>query len=285
MTAYARAAAREEYGELEWQLRSVNHRYLELSLRLPDALRSLEPAARETVARVLRRGKVDLALRHVPPASTLGAVLDEAALEAVVSAAHLVARRLEVPLAPPDPYAVLRLPGVLRGPDAPDSDALGSAALELLGSALDELVQTRRREGTRLAGLIRERAGACRAEVARVRTRLPQLADAYRTRLRERVAALGASVEPGRLEQEVVLLVQRSDPAEELDRLELHLDEVERTLGQDAAVGRRLDFLMQELTREANTLGSKSNDAEVTQAAVALKVLIEQMREQIQNVE
>lgn len=285
MTAYARAAATGEYGELEWQLRSVNHRYLELSIRLPEALRGLETQARETAQRALKRGKVDLTLRHVAPGAETAVVLDEAALEALMSVAHDIARRFDGPRAPADPFAILRMPGVLRAPPGPDTDTLASAALELLGQALAELAQTRQREGARLAELIGERIDGARAEVARVRARLPELTDAYRTRLRDRVAALGVSLDPGRLEQEVALLVQRSDPAEELDRLEVHLNEVARLLADDAGVGRKLDFLMQELTREANTLGSKANDVDVTQAAVALKVLIEQMREQIQNIE
>lgn len=285
MTAYARAAATGEYGELEWQIRSVNHRYLEPSVRLPDALRALETPAREAITRALGRGKVDATLRYAPPGAETGAVLDDATLDALLAAAARVSARLGTPPAPTDPFAVLRMPGVLRAAPGPDPELLASTALELLRRALEELAATRAREGARLAELIGERITAARAEVTRVRARLPELVEAHRTRLRERVAALGVSLDPGRLEQEVAMLVQRGDPAEELDRLGVHLDEVARLLTHSDAVGRKLDFLMQELTREANTLGSKSTDVDITQAAVALKVLIEQMREQIQNIE
>ena len=285
MTAFARASRSGPHGDFTWELRSVNHRYLELSLRLPDALRGLEPRVRELASRELGRGKVDITLRHAAPAGASRLDIDEAALAALLAAAAQVRDRLGTHATPPDPLDVLRWPGVVKSAEGADQDAIDAAALGGLQAAFAELKATRRREGERLAALIEERAAGVLELAQKIGTRMPALRDAWREKIRERIAALGTPVEPARLEQELVLAVQKGDIAEELDRIGIHVKEIRDCLAKGGAVGRRLDFLMQELGREANTVGSKAIDMEVTQAAVGLKVLIEQMREQIQNIE
>ena len=285
MTAFARREARGPEGALVWELRSVNHRYLDISARLPEELRVLEPAVRERVAARLRRGKVDCALRFQPEAAVAAAVsLDRGQAERVAVLARQAAALLGGAAAPASPFELLRWPGVVREEPA-DLGPVRSRALALLEEALDELEATRAREGARIEALLRERIAAMRPLVARARALRPQVIEAALARWRERLAELGGEPDPGRLEQELAIQAQRLDVAEELDRLEAHLAEVEAALGREEPVGRRLDFLMQELNREANTLAAKSADAETTRIAVELKVLIEQMREQVQNVE
>ena len=285
MTAFARATRSGPHGEFTWELRSVNHRYLELSLRLPDALRGLEPRVRELASRELGRGKVDITLRHVAPVGATSLEIDDSALAALLAATAQVRDRLGAHATPPDPLDMLRWPGVIRSAEGADQDAIDTAALHALHTAFGELKATRRREGERLAALIEERAAGVLELAQRIGTRMPALREAWRDKLRERIAALGVPVEPARLEQELVLAAQKGDIAEELDRIGIHIREIRDCLAKGGAVGRRLDFLMQELGREANTTGSKAIDMEVTQAAVGLKVLIEQMREQVQNIE
>jgi len=285
MTAFARASRSGPHGDFTWELRSVNHRYLELSLRLPDALRGLEPRVRELASRELGRGKVDITLRHAAPAGASRLDIDEAALAALLAAAAQVRDRLGAHATPPDPLDMLRWPGVVKSAEGADQDAIDAAALGGLQAAFAELKATRRREGERLAALIEERAAGVLELAQTIGARIPAIRDAWREKIRERIAALGTPVEPARLEQELVLAVQKGDIAEELDRIGIHVKEIRDCLAKGGAVGRRLDFLMQELGREANTVGSKAIDMEVTQAAVGLKVLIEQMREQIQNIE
>ena len=285
MTAFARATRSGPHGDFTWELRSVNHRYLELSLRLPDALRGLEPRVRELASRELGRGKVDITLRHAAPGGASHLDIDEAALAALLAAAAQVRDRLGTHATPPDPLDVLRWPGVIKSAEGADQDAIDAAALGGLQAAFAELKATRQREGERLAALIEERAAGVLELAQKIGTRMPAIRDAWREKIRERITALGTPVEPARLEQELVLAVQKGDIAEELDRIGIHVQEIRDCLAKGGAVGRRLDFLMQELGREANTTGSKAIDMEVTQAAVGLKVLIEQMREQIQNIE
>ena len=283
MTAFARRDAHTPWGDLAWELRSVNHRYLDIGRRLPDLLRALEPALREAVAARLKRGKLELVLSFQPREAAAGLDLDEDLLRRLVELAH----RVEVlahnvtGLSTAD---LLNWPGVVQTAEV-DAEALQQAALDLLDRALDDLVATRAREGERLAGLVIERLDRMQAVVDEVRGFLPELVPAYRQRLEERLAAVRDQLEPGRLEQEMVLFAQKADVTEELDRLEAHIKEVRRVLAQGGPVGRRLDFLMQELNREANTLGSKATDLRLTNAAVELKVLIEQVREQVQNIE
>ncbi len=284
MTAFARQVAEGDWGKATWELRSVNHRFLDVSLRLPEDLRGLEGAVRERLAAKLKRGKVDCTLRYEPPGGgATRLTVNDALLDAVIAAAQDVAARLpqSTPLAPLD---LLRWPGVIDTADV-DAERIGAAVLQLLDAALEELVATRTREGEKLKGMLSSRCELARGESTRLRARMPEILAEYDARLRARVAELLTAADPGRIEQEVALLAAKIDVAEELDRLEAHLEEVARVLADDDAIGRRLDFLMQELHREANTLGSKSAHLASTAASVELKVLIEQMREQVQNIE
>ena len=283
MTAFASADADIGRGTLAIELRSVNHRYLELGLRLPDELRSLEPVVRERVAAKLSRGKVDLGIRYKPVIADASAItVDDALLARLADTARALAAKF--PQLTVDFTALLGWPGVLLDRDT-DQESLREGALDLLDSALAEMVAARGREGERLGGFMRERLDAMERIVAEVRAHLPEVRAALRARFDSRLAELKQPLEPGRIEQEVVLQVQRMDVDEELDRLTAHIAEARRIFGLKEAVGRRLDFLMQEFNREANTLGSKSADPRTTNAAVELKVLIEQMREQVQNLE
>ena len=283
MTAFASAEADTGHGTLAIELRSVNHRYLELGLRLPDELRSLEATVRERVAAKLSRGKVDLGLRWKPAVPDASAIaVDDALVTRLADTAQMLAAKF--PQLHVDFAALLGWPGVLLDRET-DQESLREAALALLDSALAEMVATRAREGERLGGFMRERLDGIERIVADVRTCLPEIRAALRARFDAKLAELKLPLEPGRVEQEVVLQVQRIDVDEELDRLTAHVAEARRIFGLKEAVGRRLDFLMQEFNREANTLGSKSADPRTTNAAVELKVLIEQMREQVQNLE
>jgi uncharacterized protein (TIGR00255 family) len=284
MTGFARRESRSELGALAWELRTVNHRYLEASLRLPEEFRPLEPELREALAKRVTRGKLEASLRHEPAAGGRGALAVDAALAREVAAAAAEVGRSTGLSAMPTVMDVLRWPGVATAA-ASDPAPLHSAARALLLATLDDLVANRQREGAKLAAAIAERAGAVRTQVAVLRAAAPALVAALRERLRARVAELGATLDPQRLEQEVVLLAAKADVAEELDRLDAHCAELDRALAERGPVGRKLDFLMQEFNREANTLGSKAADPATTRAAVELKVLIEQMREQIQNIE
>ncbi len=283
MTAFASAEADLGQGTLAIELRSVNHRYLELGVRLPEELRALEPALRERVAAKLARGKVDLGLRYKPATAAAAALsLDDALVGHLAETAQALAARF--PQLHVEFTDLLAWPGVLLQRES-DPDALRTAALALLDQALDAMVEARGHEGERLGGFLRERLDAIEQLVAGVRAHLPEVRAALKARFEARLADLRQPLEPGRLEQEVVLQVQRIDVDEELDRLASHVGEARRVLGLHEAVGRRLDFLMQEFNREANTLGSKAADPRTTNAAVELKVLIEQMREQVQNLE
>jgi uncharacterized protein (TIGR00255 family) len=281
MTAYASAETGGSAGTLSCELRTVNHRYLELSPRLPDELRSLESALRERIAAKLSRGKVDVTVRS-SDARSESLQVDNALLS------RLSELNLDMQARFPGMQVqfteLLRFPGVLRQ-QAIDPEARQAALFEVLDRALDALTATREREGAKLEQVLRERLDAIERIVAQVREWMPEIRAALRARLEARLADLKQPADPGRLEQELVLQITRSDVDEELDRLATHIAETRRVLGLKEPVGRRLDFLMQEFNREANTLGSKSVDARSTNAAVELKVLIEQMREQVQNIE
>ncbi|MFZ3202366.1 MAG: YicC/YloC family endoribonuclease [Pseudomonas sp.] len=283
MTAFARAEQAGANGTLSWELRSVNHRYLEPHLRLPDAFRDLEGAVREALRNGLSRGKVECTLRFAEDSAGQPLQVDRERAAQLVAAAESVASLIKHP-APLNPLEVLSWPGVLVA-DAADPQALNKAALALFKQALDELKQSRSREGIELAKLLTERLDSIDGEVAALRELAPQMLAMQRQKILDRSAELQVELDPQRLEQELVILAQKSDVAEELDRLSTHVSEVRRVLKSGGAAGRRLDFLMQELNREANTLGSKAFDTRSTQAAVNLKVLIEQMREQVQNIE
>ncbi|MFF7706549.1 YicC/YloC family endoribonuclease [Pseudomonas sp. NPDC007930] len=283
MTAFARAERAGGDGTLSWEVRSVNHRYLEPHLRLPEALRDLEGPVRDALRQQLSRGKVECTLRFSEATASQALHVDRERAAQVVAAAEVVAGLINQP-GPLNPLEVLAWPGVLANRD-PDTQALNLQALALFDQALAELKAGREREGTELARLISERLDAMAQEVQALRALVPQMLALQRQKILDRFAELKVEADPQRLEQELVLLAQKSDVAEELDRLATHVGEVRRVLKAGGAAGRRLDFLMQELNREANTLGSKAFDPRSTQAAVNLKVLIEQMREQVQNIE
>jgi uncharacterized protein (TIGR00255 family) len=284
MTGFARREATGAWGTLVCELRSVNHRFLEAGLRLPDELRVAEGELRARLAKQLRRGKVDCSINYRRPAGPAGALeIDSAALERLLAAVQLVARTMPQAAAV-NALDVLRWPGVVRDESAVGDELLG-AAYAVFGATLDELVAARAREGLRLRELLEQRCTGLETLVADVRARLPEVQARMRARLEERLAELAASADPERLEQELAILLQRLDVDEELERLSGHIAEVRRVIGGNEPAGRRLDFLMQELNREANTLSSKSQDLETTRSAVDMKVLIEQMREQVQNAE
>jgi uncharacterized protein (TIGR00255 family) len=284
MTGFARCEVAGTFGTLVCEIRSVNHRFLDATLRLPDSARALESELRQALARELKRGKVDCTLQQRAAAGGASNLeIDSAALE------RLLKRIRELATALPehgrvDLVDMLRFPGVLRE-EATDSEALLQATRKVFGEAVAQLADARAREGERLGGLIRQRCAAIAVLVGTVRARLPEVQSRIRARFAERLKELGANVDQDRFEQEVLLMLQRFDVAEELDRLEGHLHEADHTLAGKEPAGRRLDFLMQEFNREANTLSSKSQDLETTRAAVEMKVLIEQMREQVQNIE
>ncbi len=283
MTAFAACERAATGGQLACELRAVNHRYLELSLRLPEELRPIENQLRERVARKVARGKVDLAIRLRPaPGERAALAVDDGLLDQLA----LLARKLH-PRFPDmriDFVELLRFPGVVQE-DAVDTAGLQSEALELLEQTLAEFSAAREREGASLAVGMRERLDGIERIAGQFKTWLPEIRTALCAKLETRLADLKLPLDPGRLEQEVVLNLQKIDVEEELDRLASHVAEARRVLDLPEAVGRRLDFLMQEFNREANTLGSKSVDSRTTQAAVDLKVLIEQLREQVQNLE
>lgn len=284
MTGFARGETRGSFGTLVWELRTVNHRYLDMSLRLPEELRVLEPDCREHIAAALRRGKLDAQLRFESAPGASGELeLDDDQLRAVARAADRVAGMVGT-AAGVNPFDLLRWPGVVRQ-RALDVESVSAEALKLLDATLARLTAMRQAEGERIGAMLRERGQAIAAIVAEVRDQAGGIRARLQDKLRARLDELKVAVDPGRLEQELVLLLQRLDVAEELDRLDSHLTELDNILGKAEAVGRRLDFLMQEFNREANTLGSKSQDSAITQRVVELKVLIEQMREQVQNLE
>ena len=290
MTAFAREELDADWGTAAWELRSVNHRYLDVSLRLPEDLRSLDAKVRERIAAKVRRGKVEGSLRIQPSADAGGRPeLDLKLVRRLLVAARKVeTQALEIPGGPrlrsPTAIDVLRWPGVVE-PPAVDRDSIASATLGLLDRTLAELVAARAREGAKLGETVAHRCGEIARIATGVRSVLPEVQERYRARLVARLEEARAEVDASRLAHELVMFASRTDVAEELDRLDAHVSEVRDALAGDSPVGRRLDFLMQELQREANTLGSKSSDPDTSRASVELKVLIEQMREQVQNIE
>ena len=284
MTGFARRERQGPWGTLVCELRTVNHRYLEASLRLPDELKALDNEARQAIAAALRRGKVDASLYlKAASGSQRSLELDASLLDELL--ARIAQVRARVPeAAPVSPLDLLRWPGVVREAEL-DAKPVLIAGLELLREALAELNDTRHREGQRIRELLLARCTSMRAYVQVVKVRLPEVSQRLRERVVERISQLGVAPDTERLEQELVLYTHKMDVDEELDRLGGHLDEVVGVLDSSEPAGRRLDFLMQELNREANTLSSKSQDSETTRAAVDMKVAIEQMREQVQNVE
>jgi uncharacterized protein (TIGR00255 family) len=287
MTGFARAEKQLPAGALICELRSVNHRYLEAALRLPEELRALEPELRATLQKELRRGKVDCTFTYRASSQAERALeLDGALVERLVPALEELAARSKGSGAQTQINLVdlLRYPGVLREAAA-DPEALLTTARALFARALVDLKAMRASEGARLRELVVNRCEQLATQVTQVRTRLPEVHAAIRARYAERISELTVAVDTERLEQEIALILQRMDVAEELDRLEGHIAETRKIVASPEAAGRRLDFLMQEFNREANTLSSKSQDLATTRLAVDMKVLIEQMREQVQNIE
>ena len=282
MTAFASGERSTEWGTLGCELRAVNHRFLELGLRLPEELRVLEPALRERVAARISRGKVDLGLRLRQADGGEALQLNDALLARLSALAVDVDARF--PGVRTQFTELLQFPGVLQGRDV-DPAALQAEALRLLDEVLDQFVAAREREGSNLAQAILERVDGIARHAADVRTLMPVIRAGQRSKLELRLADLAQPADQGRLEQELVLWLQKLDVDEELDRLDSHVVEIRRVLAQKDPVGRRLDFLLQEFNREANTLGSKSVDKRTSQVAVELKVLIDQIREQVQNIE
>jgi len=269
---------------LIWEIRSVNHRYLELSLRLDERFRALEMPIRKLFSEQLGRGKVDAVLRYkAPEDQSTNLDIDQTLARSVVEQCELVSGFADQ-AAPIDPVRILQWPGVIKA-ESLDQVALNASVMSALLLAINELIVTRETEGAALHKMVEQRCNDIDGIAKATRERMPTILADHQQRLKERIAELAVDLDPERLEQEMVLLAQKSDVAEELDRLESHVVEVRSVLQRDEPVGRRLDFLMQELNREANTLGSKSINSETTNHSVELKVLIEQMREQIQNIE
>ncbi len=284
MTAFARRDVQGDWGTLTCEIRTVNHRYLEPSFRLPEAFRELENPFREELRKQLKRGKVDVSMRlQSADKSAQSFEINDEVAKAVNEAANHVNRILDNP-AHISALDILRWPGVLTVPEQ-DFGPARDAAKTLFAETVEELVGVREREGERLRPLFEDRLTTMTSLVADVRALMPDLLAAQEETLRARFEKAKVELDSDRVAQEMVMVAQKSDVAEELDRLDAHVGEVSDTLKSDDAIGRRLDFLMQELNREANTLSSKSIDARVTRAAVDLKVLIEQMREQVQNLE
>jgi uncharacterized protein (TIGR00255 family) len=285
MTGFARREAKLPWGTVIWEIRSVNHRYLEPSFRLPEDFREIEPGLRELMRKQLQRGKVEASLSiqwEQEGDAELG--VNQARVLQLARAAQEVSKALGDAAAKVNPLEILKWPGVIQKQEL-DREAMQVQVLSLFEEALQQLIEHRSREGAELEQLILQRLDAVSAQVASVRARLPEILQAQRDKLQAKIAALQVELDPERLEQEIALLAQKADVDEELDRLDTHVIEVKRSLKQTDSLGRRLDFLMQELNREANTLSSKAIVSETTQAAVELKVLIEQMREQVQNIE
>lgn len=284
MTGYATASREMPWGALSVELRSVNHRYLDISFRMPDDLRAGESAMREAITAVTHRGKIEcrVAMAVRQDAQQLS-TLDRDLLARLLSLSTDV--QAAAPSARPLSVAdILRWPGLLATESVP-AETLTALATELLAVALKDFIAARRREGEKLAAVIEARIADMRARIATVAPRLPAVISAFETRLNTRLREALASLDEERVRQEVALFINKIDVDEELSRLNTHLDEVQRVIRGERLAGKRLDFLMQELNREANTLGSKSADVDITRVSMDLKLLIEQMREQIQNIE
>lgn len=284
MTAFSRQQQEQEWGSLTWEIRSVNHRYLETTVRLPESFRTLENGVREAVRKRLTRGKVECALRFQSETKVSTELHLNTKLIQKLVLANIEIEQITGTSASLSNMEVLRWPGVIEEQDF-DKTSIEKQALSLFSAALDDLMATRKREGAELQGFVKQRIDSVREIVVSIRSKMPEILTKQKQNILDRLAELQVELEPTRLEQEVSLLAQKADVEEELDRLDSHLNEVERVLDAKGQKGRRLDFLMQELNREANTLSSKSIVVETTLDAVELKVLIEQMREQIQNIE
>ncbi|RUO63960.1 TIGR00255 family protein [Pseudidiomarina planktonica] len=283
MTGYARHEHKADWGSAVWEIRSVNQRYLETYFRLPEQFRSLENMLRERFRKNLQRGKVECKLTlHVEQATQTSLSLNEELAKSVITSANWVANQsMSAQLNPMD---VLRWPGVVEAQED-DNDAIQADVLSSLEVAISEFISNRESEGAALQKMLEERLEGITEQADFVKGRMPEVVAWQRERLQNRFEEAKIELDPQRVEQEMIMLAQKVDVAEELDRLNAHVVETRKILRKGGACGRRLDFMMQEFNREANTLASKSINADITAAAVDLKVLIEQMREQIQNIE
>lgn len=283
MTAFASAQAQYDWGSLSWEVRSINHRYLEANFRLPDTLNKLEMPLRNQLRQFIQRGKFDCTLRIERDRSQEEIDINVVVARKYIAAGEAVAKLMISP-ANIYPLDILDMPGVQTDSEV-DPELVTTAAIELYQQVMDQLVEVREREGDKLADFIRQRLENISLHINAIRAKLPQLLATQKQKLLNKLSELDAQLDPERLEQELVYLAQKADVDEELDRLEVHVSEIYRVLQSEKVMGRRLDFLMQEVNREANTISSKSFASSTTQSAVELKVLIEQMREQIQNLE
>lgn len=284
MTAYGRREIELASGVMTCEMRSVNHRYLELSIRVPEEMRSIEPKLRELIGKRLKRGKVDVGVRYQPVASeSVGLTIDRELARQVVDAATDISTLTEN-MAPVDPLRVLAWPGVVATP-VNDADGLRTDGLSLVSDTLDDFIAAREREGEKTHAMLAERIDGIEKIVAEVRKIRPSVNARLKDKLVARLAEIDATADPSRIEQELVFAAHKLDVDEELDRLDAHVSETRDIFQRSEPVGRRLDFLIQEFNREANTLSSKAADSDTTGFSVELKVLIEQMREQVQNIE
>ncbi|SUI85044.1 YicC/YloC family endoribonuclease [Shewanella morhuae] len=283
MTAYARIEHKAQWGTASWEIRSVNQRYLETYLRLPEQFRSFEPVLRDRLRKRLSRGKVEVNLRYeLADSSNNELQLNQALAKQLLGAANWL--KQEAGQGDINLTEILRWPGVLASGEQ-DMDAIGADLMAAFDAAIDQFIEARGREGEAIKDMLLSRLEGVSEQIAVVREHMPTVMLYQREKLTNRLAEIKGELDPARIEQEMVLLAQKQDVAEEMDRLEAHVTEARRILKKGGSEGRRLDFMMQEFNRESNTLASKSISAEITSAAVELKVLIEQMREQIQNVE
>jgi len=283
MTAFARKQADFPWGTLVWEIRSVNHRYLEPAFRLPEQFRSVETALRDVLRSSLSRGKIEAQLKFLPDLSEAGKIqVNEALLEQLNHTIQKVANASSASM--PSSLDILKWPGIIQEQEQ-ESKVIEEASLSLFRNTVQLLKEHRDREGAELEKTIEGRLAAITNIVNDIREALPDILERQKQRLQEQVAELTSDLDPERLEQELVLIMQKADIFEEIDRLDAHVKEIRHVLSRNEPIGRRLDFLMQELNREANTICSKSVVTETTLNAVELKVLIEQMREQIQNIE
>ncbi|WP_432464051.1 YicC/YloC family endoribonuclease [Agarivorans sp. QJM3NY_33] len=282
MTGYARHQLKADWGSATWEIRSVNQRYLETYWRMPEQFRALEPVLRDKIRKALQRGKVECNLRFDADQASRGELqLNQALAEQLIKNAEWVQQQAGGQINPVD---ILRWPGVMETPEQ-DADAISKELLAGWLVALEAFIESRASEGANTATMITSRLDKITQQVAFVREQMPAVMQWQRDRLKTRLADVIDELDPQRIEQEMIMVAQKIDVAEELDRLDSHVSETRKIIKKGGACGRRLDFMMQEFNREANTLASKSINAEITQAAVELKVLIEQMREQIQNLE
>lgn len=284
MTAFARQQAEFDWGTLVWEIRSVNHRYLEASIRMPESLRDAEIPCRDLLRAALKRGKVDAQLKFSPNLGAASIQLNTEQLQQLKTAEQEIATHFPQ-LSQPSALDILRWPGMIQDAREEDAALIAPALLALFRQCLEALQEQRAKEGEQLKGFIIQRLNSIGRIVAEIKQAMPQILEAQRNKLKDSLYELLENLDETRLEQEIVMLAQKADISEETDRLEAHLLEIRNILEQDDAIGRKLDFLMQELNREANTICSKSVVINTTFNAVELKVLIEQMREQIQNIE